>query len=176
MGVFKDVVNEKYGRLTVIEFVAKGGIGKGTSRWKCLCECGNEHTTTISELRSGSTRSCGCLKKENSGKHLYKHGNSGKPEYRVLKDAKKRAKNRGIEYNIDLEDIVIPSTCPILNIPIFKGVGQVSDNSPSLDRVDNLKGYIKGNVRVISSKANRLKSDGLLEQFENIIRYIKGEI
>ena len=46
----------------------------------------------------------------------------------------------------------------------------------SLDRVDNDKGYVKGNIRVISRKANLLKSSLTLEILENIIKYIKKEI
>jgi hypothetical protein len=76
--------------------------------------------------------------------------------------AKRRAKEKGLEFNIDNTDIDIPILCPILGIPIVKiytkgkSTGPTS-NSPSLDRIDNSKGYIKGNVRVISHKANTMK-------------------
>ena len=84
------------------------------------------------------------------------------PERVVCSMAKRRAKKKGLEFNIDNTDIDIPILCPILGIPIVKiytkgkSTGPTS-NSPSLDRIDNSKGYIKGNVRVISHKANTMK-------------------
>ena len=73
------------------------------------------------------------------------------PEKGLLKTAKHRAIKRGIEFNIDLSDIVIPDVCPILGIPlvIADGTGKAGGrmNSPSLDRIDNTKGYVKGNIR-----------------------------
>ena len=84
------------------------------------------------------------------------------PERVLCSMAKRRAKKKGLEFNIDKLDIDIPIICPILGIPIVKtytkgkNTGPTS-NSPSLDRIDNSKGYIKGNVRVISHKANTMK-------------------
>lgn len=85
-----------------------------------------------------------------------------KPDRFLLSRAKSRAKKKGIAFNIDKSDIDVPIICPILGIPIIKEYkkgtnGGPSPNSPSLDRVDNSKGYIKGNVRVISHKANTMK-------------------
>lgn len=95
----------------------------------------------------------------------------------ILNTAKYRAKRDGLDFNIDLTDIVIPDECPILNIPIFRSTsGRVGPNSPSLDRVDNDQGYIKGNIRVISNKANAMKRDNTLDSFEKFIKYLKGEI
>lgn len=96
------------------------------------------------------------------------------PEKHMWSRSKYRAKKQGKEFSISVSDIVIPTLCPILKIPIFLQVGSGHyDNAPSLDRIDNSKGYVKGNVAVISEKANRLKSYGSLEDFENIIKYIK---
>jgi hypothetical protein len=77
--------------------------------------------------------------------------------------AKRRAKDKGLDFTIDKTDIDIPIICPILGIPIVKKVytkGKSTGptaNSASLDRIDNSKGYVKGNVRVISHKANTMK-------------------
>lgn len=94
---------------------------------------------------------------EHSANYRIKH-----PERVICSMAKRRAKEKGLEFNIDNTDIDIPILCPILGIPIVKiytkgkSTGPTS-NSPSLDRIDNTKGYIKGNVRVISHKANTMK-------------------
>jgi len=88
--------------------------------------------------------------------------------------AKARSKKNGLEFTITKHDIKIPSICPVLGIPIIvsPGTGRRPD-SPSLDRIDNTKGYTKENVRVISDRANMLKSNGTVEEFEAIIRYMK---
>lgn len=98
----------------------------------------------------------------------------GRPDRLMLNTARYRAKRDNVEFNIDLSDIIIPEICPVLGIPIFRSTtGKVCDNSPSLDRVNNHKGYIKGNVRVISNKANAMKRDHTLETLEKMITYIK---
>ena len=81
----------------------------------------------------------------------------------------------GMEFSITKEDIIIPENCPILDVVLTKGDGY-SPNAMSLDRVDNNKGYIPGNVRVISRKANIMKSSLTMDVLEKIIKYIKREI
>lgn len=89
--------------------------------------------------------------------------------------ARNRAKRKGIEFNIDETDITIPEICPLLEIPIEYGTKSNYDRSPSLDRIDNTKGYIKGNVWVISQKANAMKNSATFEELKifstNILRY-----
>ena len=64
MGKFKDLTGQKFGRLTVIERV---GISKNRSTmWRCKCDCGSFCVVSIRDLKSGNTRSCGCLSRENS--------------------------------------------------------------------------------------------------------------
>ena len=59
-----------------------------------------------------------------------------------------------------MEDIVIPEKCPVFLVPI---------EVPSIDRIDPSKGYIPGNVRIISMRANMLKSDATLEEMDLIV-------
>lgn len=81
--------------------------------------------------------------------------------------AKARADKRGLDFDIDIEDVVVPKVCPLLNIPLYVGKRNESrKNSPSLDRIDNNYGYIKGNIQVISNKANTVKNDLSFEEFE----------
>lgn len=95
------------------------------------------------------------------------------PAYPMFNDAKKRAKQKNLEFSITLEDIQIPEYCPVLGIKLFVVGGKRTDNSPSLDRVDNLRGYEKDNIRVISSRANSLKNNGSIEEFRKIIEYME---
>jgi hypothetical protein len=96
------------------------------------------------------------------------------PEKFMLKRGEVRAKNLGLEFNLDITDIVIPAHCPILGIKLKLDNNVILPTSPSLDRVDNSKGYIKGNVRVISQKANACKSNLSVEDIENLYKYVKG--
>jgi len=177
MRSYENLIGKKFQRLTVLELLPHP---KGRRLWKCLCDCGNEKIVSTAALNSKQCGSCGCLQIETTGNRFRKHGKYRTPEYRLLKDAKKRAKEFNREYNIELEDIIIPDICPILLIPIQSkignGSGKCSGNSPSVDRVDSSRGYIKGNIRVISLNANRLKQNSTIEQLERIIMYMKGEI
>lgn len=86
---------------------------------------------------------------------IYRKRWQDKDQRRVLLNRSKyRAKKLSIEFNLTVEDIIIPKICPILLIPLVINKGQSQSNSISLDRIDNEKGYIKGNVAVISKRAN----------------------
>ena len=89
----------------------------------------------------------------------------------------KRAKNRAIKYgydfNLEESDIVIPEICPLLGIKIFCGDKDNYENSPSLDRIDNSKGYVKGNVWVISKKANSMKNSASTKELTTFCQNLK---
>lgn len=84
----------------------------------------------------------------------------------LLRTAKNRSKRDQIPFDLDLSDISIPEFCPIFGIPLFRNLGNNGPctNSPSLDKIIPSKGYVKGNVQVISHLANTMKSYGTLEQ------------
>lgn len=87
------------------------------------------------------------------------------PELKMYSAARQRAKNKGWRFNIELSDVVIPKLCPVFGVPLVYG----TKHAPSIDRIDSKKGYVKGNVRVISKRANLLKSDGTVAEFEMIL-------
>lgn len=101
-------------------------------------------------------------------------------EQAIWRRAKLRAKKCNLEFNIDPQDIIIPDLCPILEVPIECGTKDDYEYSPSLDRIDNSKGYIKGNIWIISKKANSMKNsatpDELNKFCKNIIRYSLNNI
>jgi hypothetical protein len=91
------------------------------------------------------------------------------PQKILLLSAKHRSIKKGVPCTIIEEDIHIPAVCPVLGISIEKrfnadGKKGAYPNSPSLDRIDNLKGYEKGNIQVISSKANSMKNSATPEE------------
>jgi hypothetical protein len=92
----------------------------------------------------------------------------------MLNQAKCRATKKGMEFNLEVEDIVIPLNCPVFDIPLFSNEGKgACPNSPTLDRIDQSKGYIKGNVWVVSSKANTIKSYSTIEELEILLKVWK---
>jgi hypothetical protein len=98
------------------------------------------------------------------------------PEKEIIKRIKSRAKRCNLEFNLTVDDIIIPSYCPILGIELVRTKIAPGDSSPSLDRIDNTKGYVKGNIRIISNRANRLKGDGTSEEHLKIAKYISNEL
>ena len=94
---------------------------------------------------------------------------------RLLNSARARAKRYGLEFNITEEDIFIPSHCPLLGIELQVAEGKRASKSfsPSLDRFDPSKGYIKGNVWVISHKANTMKNDATLKELQKLVNNLK---
>ncbi len=97
-----------------------------------------------------------------------------KPEARLYDKARNRAIARGLEFNLTPADIVIPEVCPILGIPLGRRLGEAHAGSPSLDRIDNSKGYIKENIWVISLRANRLKSDASIKELKQIVAALEA--
>ncbi len=97
------------------------------------------------------------------------------PRRKLLSDARGRAKRKGIEFSIKVEDIVIPERCPVFGLPfqVGEGAGGHTPMSPSLDRVDSSRGYVPGNVQVISYRANTIKNDATLEELESICSYMR---
>jgi hypothetical protein len=89
--------------------------------------------------------------------------------------AKKRSEKSGIDFNIEISDIQIPSVCPVFGFEFEVSDGRgPSDKSPSLDRIDPKKGYVKGNIQIISFKANRMKSDCYVEDVEKLLCFMKN--
>lgn len=105
---------------------------------------------------------------ENDGSDLYK----AKRRKFVIKQS--NMKRAGVEFDINFGDIDFPEYCPILGIKLdYFAEGIASDNSPSFDRTDSNKGYVSGNVRIVSNKANRIKSDGDIETLKKILAYLE---
>jgi hypothetical protein len=100
------------------------------------------------------------------GKEYYRR----KLRNRLLNAARARARRFGYEFDLTLDDIIMPRFCPLLGIEMFvtNGVKCSKHSSFSLDRIDSSKGYTKDNVWVISMKANSMKSDSNYEDFKKM--------
>jgi hypothetical protein len=100
--------------------------------------------------------------------------NNKSPEYKLWIAARRRHQLKGIPFEIDVEDIIIPDLCPILKIPVRPSKKSVSANSPSLDRKKPELGYVKGNVWVISHKANSMKNNASIETLRNFSEWVQS--
>lgn len=96
-------------------------------------------------------------------KYLFKY-----PERRICKAAKQNAKTRNLEFNLEESDIIIPDVCPVFGVPFEYGTNYAA----SIDRIDNSKGYIKGNIQIISRRANVMKYDASPEELQKFANWI----
>ena len=94
----------------------------------------------------------------------------------LLRVARRRAKDAGTECTIAADEIPWADTCPVLGVALKQNAGNLDRYAYSLDRVDSSKGYVKGNVRIVSWQFNNLKSNMTLEQVERFYLYMKGEL
>ena len=122
---------------------------------------------------------CGKLFEITSKMTLCKPCNSNRvksqtPEWKMHQRAKQRCKKKGLEFDLTVSDIVIPDVCPVLgiNLNMNSGKSGAYNNSPSLDRIDNNKGYTKDNVWVISQKANAMKGAASAEELLKFAQWI----
>lgn len=91
------------------------------------------------------------------------------PEEYLYKKARSRAKKKGLRFNLDLEDIVIPKKCPVLGIEMGPLLGK--KHGATIDRINNSKGYIRGNIVVISKRANTIKSNASIDELIRIANF-----
>lgn len=129
-----DLVGQVFGGLTVTSRNHK------TGKWVCKCECGGSKEVVGDSLKSGRTTSCGCHR-ENKPRRFY---NALYCQYRA------NARKRKLEFDLDKETFqkLVSSNCRYCGDAPFQHLTSVFNDIAyiGIDRVDNLKGYIKGNV------------------------------
>lgn len=92
MDKFIDLTGQRFGRLIIIKRLSNNKYR--SAMWECKCDCGKTIKVTTSHLKSGHTKSCGCLSKERISKLMYKHGLSKNPDFFRLMNIRKGMKNR----------------------------------------------------------------------------------
>ena len=87
-----------------------------------------------------------------------------------LTSKRNNALHKGIPFDLTISDLYpLPEVCPVLGIPLSYGGGHgAADNSMALDRIDPSKGYVKGNVVMVSQRANRIKNDATPAELRKI--------
>ena len=91
---------------------------------------------------------------------------------RLRSAAKERAILCQVPFDLEVTDIVIPTHCPVLGVELKSGN---PDTRPELDRIVPERGYVKGNVCVISGRANRIKWNATLDELEAVAAYVRAK-
>lgn len=122
------------------------------------------------------------------------HDRWADPEYRAKKKAqvdarwekdwlgqrlvqvKANAKKRGIPFSITKNDLFLPDTCPVFGTKFNLDRTTDRNNTPSIDRIDNSKGYVKGNVVIVSNRANMIKKDASLKELKLLVAFYENLI
>lgn len=166
------LIGQRFGKLLVQDRAASRPQGGGRPRWVCLCDCGNIIEVPGARLTGGSNKSCGCFRRDRMGELFKTHGKSKTMEYCMFYDARKRAIDLNLPFDLEPTDIIIPTTCPVLGIQLLlKGD---RNNRPSLDRKIPSLGYVKTNIHVISFRANRYKSDANVDEIRRLLAYMES--
>ena len=150
---FRDIQGERHNRLVVLGYA---GPAKGGSRWWCRCDCGNVSRVNVTKLLIGATKSCGCLKDENTGNRHRTHGMRRHPLYNTWAKMRSRCDNaadpaypryggRGISVTASWQG---PDGFP----NFVADVGERPSRSHSIDRINNDGDYEPGNVRWATPK------------------------
>jgi hypothetical protein len=97
---------------------------------------------------------------------------------KLICQVRARAKTRGFDFDLEINDIPYTEICPLLGCKLIPGTQHDYEYTHSLDRIDPTKGYIKGNVWVMSKKANSMKNNASKEELilfaENVLKLFKN--
>ena len=172
-----NVINEQdnhYGKLLVVEHA---GSKHSDALWLCQCTCGNRSVVAGSNLRSGNTRSCGCLSRELSKARSLPEGEAVLNQ--IITRMKRAAKSRGYQWQLTKEQVrtLTKQHCHYCGVaPLQRGDFQDQFNGEYLyngiDRVDNSRGYTTDNVVPCCFRCNRAKMALSLEEFRGLITKI----
>lgn len=158
----KDRIGQKYGRLLVIS------VDQKSKTVFCICDCGSEGTFRLSHISNGSSRSCGCLRRDLLVESKTIHGWNGTPEYRAWQNLKSRATNENmpqrkdyIGRGISVSDDWIDSFEAFL-----RDVGPRPSPNHTIERKNNNLGYSGENCEWATRKAqNNNKRNNRLLRF-----------
>jgi len=142
-----DITGQRFSKLLVLN--EEGRSNDGKVKWLCKCDCGTTVSVSGTELRSGGTRSCGCLASELIVERNRTHGLSTLPEYKIWKGIKKRCYNKN-ETHYDKyggRGIVMCDEWKDSFIAFYEYIGSRPSLQHSIDRIDNNGNYEHGNVK-----------------------------
>lgn len=143
---FQDLTGQKFGRIKVLSFSRRIN---NTTRWNCLCDCGNIKEIIGYRLKNKSTQSCGCLQKEGLAKRKTTHGRSYTKEYQTWCTIIKRCTNpKAINYKkYGGAGIKVCNRWLESFENFYTDMGDKPTPKHTIDRKDNALGYSKENCK-----------------------------
>lgn len=174
-----DLLNQKFGKLTVISRAPNNKGGR--TMWLCNCDCGVYKVVSTKNLKSGECSSCGCEWRVQNKKHASWKGFGDIPRD-FFSNIKRGASSRCIEFNISIEylwELLIKQKyrCALSGISLqFSKIRKDhKGKNISLDRIDNQKGYIEGNVQFVHKHINIMKNKFNQDYFIDLCKHIANE-
>jgi hypothetical protein len=146
VSALQDIKGQRFSRLRVLYY-------EGRTKWVCKCDCGRKKAVKAADLKSGNTKSCGCIHKEviavSSRRHGALVGGITTPEYRTWSNIRQRAGNQNNSRYSDYgaRGITICKRWEASFTDFLKDMGPKPSPKHSIDRIDNDKGYCPENCR-----------------------------
>ena len=105
----------------------------------------------------------------------YRRNNENKRNYPHNKwlwmICKARAIRHGTPFDLKIEDVIVPTRCPVLGLKLIKSRIRAKENSATIDRINPQKGYTKDNIVVMSMMANRMKSNATFREIKKLYQW-----
>ncbi len=111
-------------------------------------------------------------------KAVWRNGIEDRRIPNLISRCKTLAKKNNFPFNLAIEDITIPERCPVLGILLIFGKESDNinwrDNSPSIDKIIPELGYVRGNIIIVSYRANRIKNDATIDELQLVASFYKN--
>lgn len=176
---FKDIIGQKFGKLTAIKFLFTKKTGKSgkNAYWGCVCSCGNFHIASGYGLRYGQVTSCGCAYRD-MGLRMIKPNNAHSKNtlYNLYIQRCKKRKINLMSKNDLLNIVINPCYYCNLDYSINKKQKHTEFKCNGLDRIDNNEGYELNNVLPCCQYCNAIRMDVLtIQETKKVIELLKKE-
>lgn len=173
-----DYSGQKFGKLTVLKFSRYARKNNKDTMWLCECECGRKIVTRIRTLKNGSTKTCGECSKKKGNQHPCWQG-CGELSKDLFNSYKNSAIDRNLKFDVTIEYmwklfLKQDRKCALTGWDLYfpPTYREKTKKTASPDRINNSKGYIKGNIQWIHQDVNYLKSNLDNEYFIEICKSI----
>lgn len=195
-----NLIGQKFGRWTVLSPAPR----TYQTMWMCVCVCGIKRPVSGGNLTSGNSTSCGCLREENRPNLAKNRDFRGAKNPRAQINAKKygvdyvpsdsvwykrasgvfyAARKKGIPLGFQSAvqfaayiKAIAPDKCPVFGKQFTERGSGFDRWAPSIDKIDPSKGYVKGNIQIISMLANCMKRDATVSELHMFANWVlKGD-